>query len=96
MLQVRKELDKLDPGTLDLIAVEHNIRSCCTVRANFACRTIRYGEDLGMNEQLIMKTREYITAVVGIVHGPKNKASSPYYGKSRHGGTLLSESLEAM
>ncbi|CAG9942329.1 unnamed protein product [Clonostachys rosea f. rosea IK726] len=73
MLQVRKELDKLDPGTLDLIAVEHNIRSCCTVRATFACRTIRYGEDLEMNKQLIMKTREYIKAVVGIVHGPKNK-----------------------
>ncbi|CAH0044402.1 unnamed protein product [Clonostachys solani] len=73
MSQVRKELDEFDPGTLDLIAVEHNIRSCCILRATSACRALRYGDDMGENEQMKRKTKEYIKAVVGVVHGSKNK-----------------------
>ncbi|KAK7213017.1 hypothetical protein V2G26_020195 [Clonostachys chloroleuca] len=73
MSQVRKELDKFDPGAIDLLAVEHNIRSYCILRAAYTCRAVTYGDDMKELEQMRKKLKEHSRVALGVTHGAKNK-----------------------
>ncbi|VUC37416.1 unnamed protein product [Clonostachys rosea] len=79
MSQVRKKLELFDPGTIDLIAVEHNIRTYCIEKATYACRAIGYEYDMEEVAQwkIQWKTKKgtLLKAILGGVHGPKNKSS---------------------
>ncbi|CAH0043994.1 unnamed protein product [Clonostachys solani] len=75
MLQVRRELGKkVEPGTIDLVTVELNIRSLCTLTATLIAQTLRFGEDEEDAHLWRRKSKEYVKAVVGAAHGGRNEA----------------------
>uniref|UniRef100_A0A8H7KEY6 Uncharacterized protein n=1 Tax=Bionectria ochroleuca TaxID=29856 RepID=A0A8H7KEY6_BIOOC len=75
MLQVRRELaKKVEPGTIDLVTVELNIRSLCTLTATLVAQTLKYGADKEHAHLWRRKSKEHVKAVLGVTHGGKNEA----------------------
>ncbi|CAG9993359.1 unnamed protein product [Clonostachys byssicola] len=75
MLQVRMELaKKVEPNTVDLVTVELNIRSLCTLKATLVAQTLIYGADKENAHLWRRKSKEHVEAVVAVAHGGKNEA----------------------
>ncbi|CAH0016540.1 unnamed protein product [Clonostachys rhizophaga] len=75
MLQVRRELTKkVEPGTIDLVTIELNIRSLCTLTATLVAQTLKYGADKEDEYLWRRKSKEHVKAVVAAAHGGKNEA----------------------
>ncbi|VUC26472.1 unnamed protein product [Clonostachys rosea] len=75
MLQVHRELEeKVEPGATDLVTIELNIRSLCTLTAPMIAQTSKHGPDKEDAYLWKIKSEKYIKALVGLAHGGRSEA----------------------